>query len=154
MKRFYLNMTLVLMLFVAVFITSCRKEKTMIKTTISLAGLQKIQLDTFFAHKGTLLWILEKHPSHKESNAKEKYSNFYVCNKTSNDNNDTIYVFEECHKVDLSMYDDTISCLGIIDKYNITNFSPNEVIVFVPNNFKFNPKIKYVEANLKILSEY
>ena len=142
------------MLFVAVFITSCRKEKTMIKTTISLAGLQKIQLDTFFAHKGTLLWILEKHPSHKESNAKEKYSNFYVCNKTSNDNNDTIYVFEECHKVDLSMYDDTISCLGIIDKYSVTNFSLDKVIVFVPSNFKFNRKIKYIEANIKVLSEY
>ena len=124
----------------------------MIKTTISLIGFQKAQLDTFNNDGGTLLDIIEKYPSQKASNSKEKYANVYICCKSSN--KDTVYVFEECHKVNLLMRNDTISCLGIVDKHNMTDLKSKKVMIFVPINFKVNNKIKYFSAKLKILSEY
>jgi len=137
---------------VIIFSTSCRKEKQMIKTTITLKGLQKASLDTFNNYNSTVLDIIEKYPSQKVSNTKEKYANVYICCKSSN--NDTVYVFEECHKVNLLMHDDTINCMGMIDKYTITDFKSGKVMVFVPVNFKINYKIKYLSAKLEIWSEY
>ena len=124
----------------------------MIKTSISLISLQKAQLDTCDDYNGTVLNIIEKYPSQKESNSIEKYANAYICCKSSN--KDTVYVFEECHKVNLLMRNDTISCMGIIDKYNMTDFKSDKLMIFVPVNFKVNNKIKYFCAKLKIWSEY
>jgi hypothetical protein len=151
-KNSYSNFIIGITMLTTVLSISCRKEQPMIKTTISLIGLQKAQLDTFNRDGGTTLDIIEKFPSQKESNSIEKYANVYICCKSSNQ--DTVYVFEECHKVNLQMYSDTISCMGIVDKYNLSDFKSDKIITFMPINFKINHGIKYFSAKFKILSEY
>lgn len=151
-KNSYSNFILGIMILTTILTLSCRKEQPMIKTSISLVGLQKAQLDTFNSDGGTILDIIEKFPSQKESNSIEKYANVYICCKSSN--KDTVYVFEECHKVNLQMHDDTISCMGIVDKYNMTNFKSDKIMVFVPLNFKVNYGVRYFSAKFKVLSEY
>src|ERR1700704_2154186 len=99
------NVRSLCILLCVVLITNCTSKKTFPQTTVSLSSLKSATLDTGKAF--TLLSILKTYPAKMDCDAKEKYTNLYVCKKWSN--GDTIYVFEDCAKVSQYALTDTSS---------------------------------------------
>jgi hypothetical protein len=147
-KKYYLNIFLVPIIFVPVFILSCKSKDLTIKTTVSLKYLLKAQPDSFSNNNETLLNIIKVYPAQNECNATEKYANLYICSKVSS--GDTVYVFEECREVGKQAID-TIHYYPFIDKENMTIPSSDKVTVFVPTDFKINTKLRYFSAKISFL---
>jgi hypothetical protein len=138
----------ILGLLFTVSVLSCKNKNLMHETTISLVSLLKAQPDTF--SNGTLVNIIKIYPAQKECKQNEKYANLYICSKVSN--GDTVFIFEECRKVNEIAFD-TINSYPVVKKSNIIN-SPDKIAIFVPTDFKIRRNVKYFYAKMEFYSEY
>jgi hypothetical protein len=112
--------------------------------------LKKASLDT--GKTQTLLEILNTYPAQMDCTTNEKYSNLYLCRKFSN--GDTVYVFEECEKVDRLALDTISHFAAVIDKANVSVQYSDHATVFVPTNFAMPGNAKYIFAHLGYQTEY
>jgi uncharacterized pyridoxamine 5'-phosphate oxidase family protein len=142
----------ILSLFFTIFVLSCKNENLIYETTISLSGLIKAQPDSF--SKETFLNIIKIYPAKKacnQYNQIEKYANLYICSKVSS--GDTVYVFEECRKVNEIAFD-TINSYPVVKNTNIVIQSPDKISIFVSSDFEIKKDVKYFYAKMDFYSEY
>ena len=129
---------------------NCKSSNKDLKTTISVTSLKRATLDS--SSPLTLFQILNTYPANIKCKVNERYANLYICRKFSN--GDTVYVFEECTKVDPLAFDTIHHYAAVIDKNKVVMQCPNKFIVFVPANFKIPDDAKYIDAKLDYQTEY
>jgi hypothetical protein len=130
-----------IILIMPIYIHSCCGADSLIKTTLPLRYLQIAQLDS---GRFTFLTILQTYPAQSKCNSIDNYSNLYICRRI---NGDSLYIFEECKKVSDLAYSSE-HYMGVIDKNILSIQESQKAIIFVPKDFRFSNKIKYIFANI------
>lgn len=144
-----ISMIFIILPGILVIMQGCKSKIALAATTIKVMpeNVSRIKADSLI-----YLELLKVYPAQKDCYGSEKFANLYLCKKI--DDNDSVYVMEECVKVSPLAFDTIHNYEGVISgKYSIKNI-PSVVTVFIPDNFKLSNKTKIFFARMGYLTEY